>query len=342
MKIILEKARDGDHVIGTIKNKRVHSLGVSHHGGLVWGQVLQDVVVCNCRWGKTHDQTFAYSGCNACHFDSLRCRLCLHQAVHSVCTGWNGLYGRCRQVACRVAGNMGIDATSERLLQDDALRNQDLRSYQKLSSIDKERLEIISRLRTHAQLLERYFSLLNELATSDAPERAQQAVGGVVDGLNSLGKQLRGSELVPNKDAFTAVTKLAIQFKMRSVLKDELDKHKDTIQVELKTQQELLKVLAKTIQHDLTIINEVREQRLVINPLIATEPISRPDEWVAHRRVILTSEMKMADLSTASDAARKLREAFEDLISGKLDLERVNILLSDLESILVVAEAINH
>jgi hypothetical protein len=66
-----------------------------------------------------------------------------------------------------VVGNTGVDATSWRLLQDDAIKNQDLESYEKLSSIDKERLVIISSLRTHARLLERYFSLLNELATSD-------------------------------------------------------------------------------------------------------------------------------------------------------------------------------
>lgn len=240
-----------------------------------------------------------------------------------------------------VAANTGVDATSWRLLQDDAIKNQDLESYKRLSSIDKERLSIISSLRTHARLLGRYFSLLNELATSDAPERAQQAIGGVVDGLNSLGKQLRGSEIVPNKDTLTTVTKLAIGFKIRSVLKDEFNKHKDTIQVELKTQEELLKALGGTIRHDLTIINETRENRVVIDPLIAIEPISRPDEWVAHRLAVLTSEMQVAELSTAGDAARKLREAFEDLVSGRLDLERVNILLGDLESILVVAEAIN-
>jgi len=59
------------------------------------------------------------------------------------------------------AGNTGIDATSERLLQDDALKNQDLDSYQKLSSVDVERLAIIGHLRTHAQLLGHYFRLLN-------------------------------------------------------------------------------------------------------------------------------------------------------------------------------------
>jgi hypothetical protein len=241
-----------------------------------------------------------------------------------------------------VAGKTGVDATSWRLLQDDAMKNQDLESYKRLSSTDKERLAIISRLRAHGRLLKRYFSLLNELATSDSPERAHQAMGDVVDGINSLGKQLRGNELVSNKDAFAAVTKLAIGSRIRSILRDEFEKHKDTIRVELNTQEQLLKALADAIQHDLTITNEIREKRLVIDPLIAKEPVSRPQEWVGDRLAVLTSEAKVEELSTAGDAARELREAFEELVSGRLDLERVNILLSDLESILAVAETINR
>lgn len=240
------------------------------------------------------------------------------------------------------AGNVGIDATSERLLQDDMLKNQDLDSYQKLSTVDVERLAIIGRLRTHARLLARYFGILNELATSDTPERAREAVGGIVNRLNTLGNGLRGRELVPNKEAFTAVTKVTVGFIIRGLLRDELNKRKDMIQIELKTQEELLKALTDAIQHDLTIINQTREQRLVIAPLVATTPVVKPDDWVTHRRMVITSQARVAELATAGGAAGELREAFEDLVKGELDLEGVNTLLTDLESLLAVAEAINR
>jgi hypothetical protein len=240
------------------------------------------------------------------------------------------------------AAQTGLDATSERLLQDDRLSNQDLKSYRKLSGVDEERLVIIGRLRAHARLLSQYFQSLSELATSDAPQRAQQAVEGITNGLNKLGNALRGSDLVSNKDAFAAVTKFAIGFAIRASLKDEFNKRKETIQVELKTQEEMLKALSEAIQHDLTITNQAREQRLVIDPLIATTPIAKPDEWISNRRMVLTSQTTIAELGRASQAAGELRNVFEDMVAGKLDLPRVNALLIDLESVLSVAEAINR
>ena len=240
------------------------------------------------------------------------------------------------------AAQTAVDATSERLLQDDRLSNRDLNSYEALSKIDRDRLQAIGRLRAHARLLSLYFVLLNELATSDAPQQAQQAVDRITTGLNRFGAELRGSPLVTNQDAFAAVTKLAVASVIRASLKDELNKRKDTIQVELKTQEEMLRILSAGIQHDLTIINQSREQRLVIDPLIATTPIARPDEWIANRRMVLISQSNIAELGRASQAAEELRNAFESLVAGKLDLPRVNALLSDLDSILSVAEAIRR
>lgn len=85
-----------------------------------------------------------------------------------------------------VVGNTAIDKTSEALLQDDGLSNQTRGSYEMLSIKSKEYLNVISRLRTQAWLLARYFSLLDALVNSDTPDRTQQAIGGAVDGLNSL------------------------------------------------------------------------------------------------------------------------------------------------------------
>jgi hypothetical protein len=104
----------------------------------------------------------------------------------------------------------------------------------------------------------------------------------------------------------------------------------------------MLKALSEAIQHDLTITNQAREQRLVIDPLIATTPIAKPDEWISNRRMVLTSQTTIAELGRASQAAGELRNVFEDMVAGKLDLPRVNALLIDLESVLSVAEAINR
>lgn len=241
-----------------------------------------------------------------------------------------------------VAGNTKVDATSESLLQDDALSNQSLESYRKLSGVDRERLAIIRRLRTHARLLARYFGLLNDLAASDTPERAQEGVGALAASIDALGKELRSGGLTANPDVFAAAGKLVVGLKIRRIAREELATRQETIRVELSTQEILLKELAGSIQKDLKLATQSVEQRRVIEPLLALHPVEKPDQWVAIRRKVLTAQESVGELDTASEAAKKLREAFEDLVQDKLDLQRVNTLLVDLDSLLGIVELISE
>jgi len=233
-----------------------------------------------------------------------------------------------------------IDTTSERLLQDDALSNQSLAKYQNLSKTNEETIKLIALLRKHVKLLSRYFGLLQELATSNAPDRAKQAIGGVVGNLNSVSNEIRGSSIVPSGIAAAAgpITAAIISGKIRGALKDELKARRDTIQRELLLQEELLTFLSNHLNHDVAVIQETREQRLVIDPLTSTTPIANPDAWINNRRSILTMSLTVQELRTASDNLKKLREAFEDLLSGKLTLDRINSLLADFDSLLTIAE----
>src|SRR5262245_39068695 len=243
--------------------------------------------------------------------------------------------------------NIEIDTTSERLLQDDALSNQTPELYKNLSVEDEKLLKTVVPLRRHVQLLSRYFGLMYELATSDAPDRAKQAIGskgsGIIGALNTIGNQLRSSDFITGAAAEAAapITRLVVSGMIRGALKDELDARKETIQKELLLQEELLKELSDRISHNLTITREVREDRLVIVPLTSPTPIARPDEWIANRRSVLTMKLTADQLTTASNNVKKLREAFEDLVSGKLTLDRVNSLLADFEALLSIAEKLN-
>ena len=237
-----------------------------------------------------------------------------------------------------------IDTTSERLLQDDALSNQSVTLYRNLSDQNQKTLESIVLLRKHVKLLSRYFGLLSELATSDAPERAKKAIGtsttGVIGNLNAVGTQIRGTGLVPGAVAAAAgpITAAIVGGKIRRALKEELKERQQTIESELLLQEELLKVLADTLNHDLAVTQKTREDRLVIEPLVSTTPISRPDDWINTRRTVLTMNLTVQELNTASDNVKKLREAFEDLQSGKLTLDRINSLLADFDTLLTIAE----
>jgi hypothetical protein len=238
------------------------------------------------------------------------------------------------------ASDISVDATSERLLQDRQLSLVDSASYRKLSDIDVERLKILNGLRGHAQLMGRYFAALNDLASSDAPRRAGAATDGTIDNLNALGQQLRGSNLIPAKSVFTSLTKIVVGGAIRGALRDELSRRGETIRIELKTQEELLRALAADVKHDLTITKAIREQRLVIDPLVSPNPIANPDAWIANRRAVLNLTSSADELATASTAVGKLREAFESLMSGRLDADRISGLEGDFQALLALAETV--
>jgi len=240
------------------------------------------------------------------------------------------------------AGEIRIDATSEQLLKDDRLNNQTLQRYNELSKVDVERLEILENLRKHNRLLTQYFALIDELATSNAPDRAKQEIEGVVGNLNKIGTQLRGSVLVPNTSFMKSVGGLVISSQIRGALREELEKRKDIIDLEFKTQQVLLEALSKSIRQDVSLIRESRELRQVIRPLVAEKSISDTDNWIARRKTILTMNTTVSELEEASKSAGKFRDLFKNFVEGKLNRERLNTLLTDLESFITIVEQLKN
>jgi hypothetical protein len=231
-----------------------------------------------------------------------------------------------------------VDATSERLLQDDQLSNQTVASYARLSSIDEQRLEITSRLRKHARLLARYFAALDQLSSSKAPDQAEQSITGVADQLNTLGDELRHSPLISNSSIVSKAAGFAVGQIRNKMLRDELAKRHDALDRELATEEALISALGRAIEHDVDLAREAREQREVIDPLVATAPISNPDAWIAARRETLLSSKRIAELDTAVEAVRALRMAFDQLCSGNSDKTTVRSLLSDVEGMLSSAQ----
>jgi hypothetical protein len=237
------------------------------------------------------------------------------------------------------AGDIRLDATSEQLLKG-KINNFD--QYQQLSAVDQQRLDILEDLRAHNRLLARYFILLNELATSDAPQQAQQEVGSLVNNLNSIGNKLRDRDLVPNKDAFQIGANLIVSSQIRGALGEELQQRQALIRREFLTQKVLLKALGDSIKQDMILIRNSREQRVVILPLIKGDVASGGDQWIASRRAIMTMSTIVGEFEDATDAADRFGETFDDFVSGKLNRERLNTLLTDVESFLTFAEHLKH
>jgi hypothetical protein len=74
---------------------------------------------------------------------------------------------------------IAIEATSEQLIdqiqtpEGSAISQQNIKNYENSSQEDKERLQLISDLRAHINLLNEYFQLLKDLASSGAPEETK-------------------------------------------------------------------------------------------------------------------------------------------------------------------------
>lgn len=233
-----------------------------------------------------------------------------------------------------------IDATSNRLLANDAVNNLTLPQYQAASGPDRARLEVIEGLRLHADLLGKYFRTMSKLTDSKAPADVQASLNGTVGGLNAVGKQLRGAPIFNDdaKAAIGTIGQLVVSAKIRGALHDEISAREAILRQELVLQEQLLKALSAAIEQDLKVTTQIREQRLVITPLTEEKPLANPDQWVASRRSVLLANSEIAELQSASRAARDMRETFEDLVAGRLSMARLLGVIADLDSIISVAE----
>jgi hypothetical protein len=294
---------------------------------------------------------FRPEGCRRAHEAVTRCggvpwRVALLLPALAIGCASTAPYGRLAQAGSAyaaaldqlavVAGRATVDATSERLLQDDELHGIDLATYKKFAAEDEHRLAVLARLRTHAGLLRRYFDLLDELVQSKAPAQTAQAIGGVADALATLGSELRASPILADHETVTGVSELALGVEVRGALRREFERRGAAIDRELATQQELLVTLGSTVAHDLAIIKEIREERLVIAPLLAKGGVSSADRWITTRRDVFLGAGAASEFDTAADAARELREAFADLAAGHAARDQLAVTLRDLDAVSAV------
>lgn len=244
----------------------------------------------------------------------------------------------------KFAGEIKVDTTSEQLLNLDRISNQTIENYNKITEQDIRRLEILKRIRRHNSLLAKYFVLLDQLASSDAPDRAQEEITGIVNTVNSVSSELVESEFFTNQASsiISALPKLIISSQIEGALRDELEMRADTINKELKIQEFLLSELSKSISTDITIIENSKQTRLVIRPLTKEEVIAKPDNWINDRNQILTTIANVEELANAEQAAASFRMMFNDFVEGKFDQARFNYYLGQIESFLTFVESLKQ
>jgi hypothetical protein len=233
------------------------------------------------------------------------------------------------------AGTAQVDSTSWSLVAEKVDTGMDETTYKKKNTEDLARLDEIGRLRQHAQLLGQYFGLLEALATSDAPQRTQNSIEGIMEAIRGLNLQLP-----TGMSALPPIGQLAADLKIRTALREELENRKETIRLELLIQEALLKKLSEQIKHALNLDKRVQEDTLVIDPLVEKKPLEKPEQWISTRQRIVYITSTIQEIGSASQAATKLREAFEGLLAGEITIGRLNALITDIEAMLAIAETI--
>jgi hypothetical protein len=242
-----------------------------------------------------------------------------------------------------ISGNYFVDANSETLLRSDLQEpEEDAKNYSQITKLDDEWLVLIGRMRQHNNLLKRYFVALENLATSDAPEQAKSATEKIFNQLNSVSTDIQGSPIVSAKlgSALSTIPKIILSRKIKGALREELEQRKEAIYRELTIQDLVLKLLTIQLQKNLKIIRDSQDNRSILPPYASTNPIDNPDEWIEKRRNIRTMTLSIEALNNANQASEDFKESFQLLLEDKFTVGRANALLSDVESLINIAETI--
>jgi hypothetical protein len=229
-----------------------------------------------------------------------------------------------------------VDLSSEQILANDRISNIDPNEYTGTSDRDRKRIKYISLIVQHNLMLKKYFLLLQELANSDAPQKAQTEIGTVAKNLVSLGSLIRtGASAAPDATGISRLgsgVNFIVKLQIREALKQELEKRGKLISNELTIQEEALKDIGKIVLEDKEKISKLQENRLVVRSIVSSNPIGDESGWIKTRQGILTMTIMSENLKSASSTLSNFKDIFESFLEGKSDIKSVNIFLSEVEA----------
>jgi hypothetical protein len=258
---------------------------------------------------------------------------CVSAAPYRDVASAGAQYAHAVEALTAAAAALAVDASSERLLQDDALANVDAATLRQFDDEDAARAAVLGRIERHARLLGRYFALLGRLAAGGPGRETLRALDDTAAALEEAGRALRtGTGAAAARGARTAAA-AAAGFYGRSLARRELARRAPVIDRELETHGEALAALAEAVRHDARVVTEARRQRRVVDLLLAEAPVADPDGWVAARRTLAAGEAAPAELGAAQRAAKALRDAVAAAAAGQPAEARIAALLDDLEAI---------
>jgi hypothetical protein len=196
-------------------------------------------------------------------------------------------------------------------------------------------------IKRHAALLDDYFQKLAALASYDSAPIAASTTTTVaaIQELSPKLQNLKVGDVALPKAAgdLAAVVVNGIKGRM---LDRELRQHGDLINRELELQERVLAFISERIAAD----QELLAQQKVLNKLAVpfgdlSKPL--PAEWVASRRDLLIAQANAAEpAAEAARLSRELRQAYLQLLEGKLTPEDISSMASDLFRLLTLVDVV--
>lgn len=237
-----------------------------------------------------------------------------------------------------VAGEAQVDASSWEIItnKEDSGRIKTT-NYKAFNEEDEKKLQTLEGLRKHAKLLARYFDSLNTLATSDAPKQTETQIKGIVNDMKVI-----DSKLPAITAALSPLAGFIADMTIRKALRDELITRKDTIRKELYLQEKLIEKLKREITDKMKEIEEMKKTKLVDDPILGNRKLNNYENWITARRNMMCKSSKVEELDTASQAAKKMRQTFEDIYSDNITEEKLNSLISDMQTLLSIANTLKQ
>ena len=231
------------------------------------------------------------------------------------------------------AGNTRIDSTSERIIVTcQQVIETCNSSYDRLSKEDASYLDALDLLSQQTRLLGRYFNVLGRLASFSDTTTVQSAkddAANIEKSLNTLGTEIKANHRV-QEGLLGDITQLFVSNSVQGALGEELQLRKQTLTQVLNYQEILIKILGDGIKADLNSIRSAQENR-ILKAQLSNEEFNA-DDWIKKRQEILNLTQHQIEFDEASVKEMELRTAFKEIVGGKIDREKINRILTEINS----------
>lgn len=241
-------------------------------------------------------------------------------------------------------GDTAVNANSVKLLQNRSLAPVSLTDFNQQDKDMRNYLGELTRIQAQVTLLGDYFTALESLATSNAPQSFQTQVQGLATTLVGVTQDVKGTTIANASqiaNATGSVGGLVVKGIQGKELKKELEARKQTISDILQLHQALLATLSSQTEANVRFTNALSYDQQVIEPFVAGQ-VQQPQQqsWMTERLNGLSKPLLVDQVNTAAEAARGLQQAWAKLLSNDLTAAEIQSITAELAPVIASLEAL--